>query len=196
MYFPPPPPPLFPILTHSNKQTYIRTFPLPQSPLPLPTPHVLPGPVISLSSCMIYAFYKQSKTAIHEPIDLSFLSLCTPSCKHCARRRHSPRRLCKRIYDDGPAMTGLPVAVFALPGQCSFGPFIGVFVYCLLVGWLLNVPAKRWRAPVTNLFYNSTCFLTQIPPRWPSGKCDRLGSGRSRVRFPLATGFFLVESYQ
>ena len=30
------------------------------------------------------------------------------------------------------------------------------------------------------------------PPRWPSGV--RLGSGRSGVRIPLATGFFRIES--
>ena len=33
-------------------------------------------------------------------------------------------------------------------------------------------------------------------PRWPSGQGVRLGSGRSGVRIPLATGLFRVESYQ
>ena len=36
----------------------------------------------------------------------------------------------------------------------------------------------------------------RVPPRWPSGKDVLVGSERSGVRIPLATGFFRVESYQ
>ena len=34
------------------------------------------------------------------------------------------------------------------------------------------------------------------PPHWPSGLGVRLGSGGSRARIPVATGFFQVQSYQ
>ena len=47
------------------------------------------------------------------------------------------------------------------------------------------------------LYHLSVCYVCVVrPPRWPSGLGDRLGSGRSGVRIPLATGFFRIESYQ
>ena len=38
-------------------------------------------------------------------------------------------------------------------------------------------------------------FLVYGPPRWPSGYGIRLESGRSRVRVPLAPGFFSASSH-
>ena len=46
-----------------------------------------------------------------------------------------------------------------------------------------------------NMSVSKTDLLGR-PPRWPSGLSVRLESGRSRVRIPLAPGFFRVESYQ
>ena len=38
--------------------------------------------------------------------------------------------------------------------------------------------------------YNLVWTSTRPPPRWPSGQCVRLESGRSGVRIQLATEFF------
>ena len=41
----------------------------------------------------------------------------------------------------------------------------------------------------------NACCSPADPPRWPSGKGDRLESGRSRVRIPLAPRFFRGSSH-
>ena len=46
--------------------------------------------------------------------------------------------------------------------------------------WFLSSSSFLW------LFF----FFPLLPPRWPSGQGVRLESGRSRVRIPLAPGFF------
>ena len=40
------------------------------------------------------------------------------------------------------------------------------------------------------LFLSHCSYLCALPPCWPSGQGVRLESGRSRVRIPLAPGFF------
>ena len=42
----------------------------------------------------------------------------------------------------------------------------------------------------------SVCVSVSGPPRWPCGSGVRLESRKSRVRIPLAPGFFGVESHQ
>ena len=76
--------------------------------------------------------------------------------------------------------------------------------YChalLSVYWLPAVPKPPTSLePVSlscrPLFPICTCRRSPQPPHWPSGLVVRLGSRRSGVRIPLATGFFWVKSYQ